>query len=153
MALRNILTGLDNERLRRKSKEVDNIDNRIIKLLDDMKETLQRVDGVGLAAPQVGVLRRIAVIIIDDELIEMINPKIIRKSGKQLANEGCLSLPNLWGKVERPEKITVEALNRSGEKFSFSAEELLCRAVCHEIDHLDGILFSDIMIEETAEDE
>ena len=151
MALRNILTGENNERLRRKSREVDNIDERIIRLLDDMKETLARAEGIGLAAPQIGVLRRVAIIMADDELYELINPKIIKKTGKQFESEGCLSLPNLFGKVERPEKIVVEARGRNGKKFRFEADNLLCRAVCHEIDHLDGVLLSDIMVEEDTE--
>ncbi len=148
MALRNILKGSNNDRLRKVSKEVKEIDNRIIQLLDDMHETLKKAEGVGLAAPQIGVLRRVAVIHIEDEVIELINPVIIEEFGEQFEEEGCLSLPNRWGKVVRPAKVVVEAFNREGDLMQYEAEDLLCRAFCHEIDHLNGVLFADIMLEE-----
>lgn len=146
MALRNIRK-LGDEILRKKCRRVDNIDDKIITLLDDMAETMYEANGVGLAAPQVGVLRRIAVIDVGDGLIELINPEIIEKSGSQTADEGCLSVPGRYGKVERPQKVTVRATNRFGEEYELSAEDLLARAVCHETDHLDGVVFVDLASE------
>lgn len=145
MAIRNIVKDGD-EILRKRSREVDVIDDRIIVLLKDMAETMYNANGVGLAAPQVGVLRRIIVIDIGEGLLELINPKIISESGKQIEVEGCLSLPNLLGEVERPEKVVVEALNSQGERIKVEGEGLLAVALCHEIDHLDGILFKDKVI-------
>ena len=142
MAIRNIRTNED-EILRKKSKKVDVIDDRILTLLDDMAETMYYSKGVGLAAPQVGVLRRVVVIDVGDGLIELINPEIIEKEGEKKEIEGCLSFPVLLGEVVRPERVVVSALNRNGEKITLEGEDLLARAFCHEIDHLDGVLFVD----------
>lgn len=140
MALRKILTFGD-EQLNKKCRTVEKIDDRIISLLDDMAETLYESGGVGLAAPQIGILKRICVIDIGEGLIELINPEIIETSGSINDVEGCLSLPGKWGYVERPEKVTVRATNRNGEVYEMTGEGLLARAFCHEIDHLDGVLF------------
>ncbi|SHJ58128.1 peptide deformylase [Tepidibacter formicigenes] len=129
--------------LRKKSRVVEKIDSRIITLLDDMIETMYDADGVGLAAPQVGILKRVVVIDIGEGLIELINPEIIEESGKQSDDEGCLSVPGKFGKVTRPDKVKVKAFNRNGEEIIIKGEGLLARALCHEIDHLEGILFID----------
>lgn len=130
--------------LRKKCREVTEITPRIITLLDDMRETLRDANGCGLAAPQVGVLRR--VVIVDTEetgTVELINPEIIEKEGKQEELEGCLSIPGKWGYTSRPMKVTVRAMNRKGETFTIAGEGLAARAFCHELDHLEGVLFSD----------
>lgn len=142
MAIRNIRTSED-EILRKKSKKVDALNDRILTLLDDMAETMYYSKGVGLAAPQVGVLRRVVVIDVGEGLIELINPEIVKKEGEQKDIEGCLSLPGVIGEVIRPEHVVVSALNRNGEEITLEGEGLLARAFCHEIDHLDGVLFSD----------
>lgn len=153
MAIRNIRKDED-EILRKTSKKVDKIDSRIITLLDDMEETMHSAEGVGLAAPQVGVLRRVVVIDVGDGLIELINPIIVYETGEQLRKEGCLSVPGKSGVVKRPEKVIVRALNRKGETIEIEGEELLATAFCHEIDHLNGILFIDKAINiETQENE
>ena len=137
------------EILRKVCRPVEQITPRIVTLLDDMIETMREADGCGLAAPQVGILRRIAVVEVEEgEVIELINPKIIAYAGEQNEQEGCLSIPGRWGITKRPMHITVRALNRHGEVFEVSGSELLARALCHEIDHLDGKLFLDCMIEE-----
>ena len=152
MALRIVLQEPD-ERLRKKSREVKEITPRIIQLLDDMAETMKSYDGVGLAAPQVGVLRRVVVIDVGDELYELINPEIVSTEGDVVDVEGCLSVPGRRGKVARPETVTVRALDRKGELREYTGTGLLARAFCHEIDHLDGTLYLDKMIEEVFEDE
>lgn len=130
--------------LRGKCREVTEITPRIVTLLDDMKETLHKAQGVGLAAPQVGIRRRICIVEVDEgDLIEMINPVIIKKSGYQSELEGCLSIPDKWGYTERPMEVTVKALDRFGKEFTVSGTGLKARAFCHEIDHLDGVLFTD----------
>lgn len=143
MAILNILTSED-ETLRKVCRPVDKITPRILTLLDDMKETMYRANGVGLAAPQVGILRRIVVIDIGDGIIELINPEIVSAEGKQTDREGCLSVPDECGIVTRPNVVTVKALDRNGEPFEMRGEELLARAFCHELDHLDGKLYTDI---------
>lgn len=131
--------------LRKVCRPVDAITPRIIRLLDDMVETMRAADGVGLAAPQVGVLRRVVVIETPDEgLFELINPKIIAFSGEQESEEGCLSVPGRWGITKRPMHVTVRALNRKGETVNITGSGLLAKAFCHEIDHLDGKLYIDI---------
>lgn len=145
MAIRNILKDGD-PTLRKKSREVEKIDQRILTLLDDMIETMYEADGVGLAAPQVGVLKRIIVIDVGEGVIELINPIIAEASGEQIEAEGCLSIPGVTGDVKRPEKVKVQGLNRRGERIEVIGEGLLARALCHEIDHLDGILFTDKVI-------
>ncbi|WMJ76050.1 MULTISPECIES: peptide deformylase [unclassified Sedimentibacter] len=143
MALRNLRYEGD-EILRKKSKEIGAVDDRIKTLLDDMLETMYENDGVGLAAPQVGILKRAVVIDVDDgNVYKMINPKIIKKSGEQLGQEGCLSVPEKKGNVNRPMNVTVEYTDDSGKPVTLKAEGILARAICHEVDHLDGILFID----------
>ena len=131
--------------LRKVCRPVEKIGPRVHILLDDMVETMRAANGVGLAAPQVGVLRRIVVIECEEgELIELINPKIIAYSGENEGLEGCLSLPGQWGIVTRPMHVTVRAMNRHGEIVDYTGSDLLARAFCHELDHLDGKLYSDV---------
>ncbi|MDP4144685.1 MAG: peptide deformylase [Bacillota bacterium] len=146
MALRTIRTYGD-ELLRKKSKVVDKIDDRILTLIEDMKETMYHANGVGLAAPQVGILKRVVVIDVGDGPISLINPEIIETSGSYIDEEGCLSIPGKEGAVERPKYVTVKALNENGEEVIIKGEDLLARAFCHEIDHLNGVLFVDKIIE------
>lgn len=131
--------------LRKRSKEVQNIDEEIIELLDDMAETMDDYNGIGLAAPQVGVLKRVIVVKISEEseLIELINPKIVKEKGQHRDVEGCLSIPGIYGEVTRATQIVVEGLDRNGKRRKFRASELLARALQHEIDHLNGVLFID----------
>lgn len=144
MAKRTILNvDTDNETLRKKSREVEVIDDRILTLLDDMAETMYDANGVGLAAPQVGVLKKVVVIDVGDGLIELINPIITYKKGEQIDAEGCLSVPGRSATVSRPEKVMVRALNRKGEEINIEGTGLLARALCHEIDHLSGTLYID----------
>lgn len=146
MAIRNIVKEGDPV-LRGKCREVTEITSRIITLLDDMRETLHAADGCGLAAPQVGVKRRIAIVEVDEgDLIELINPVIIAKDGHQREVEGCLSLPGKWGYTERPMTVTVKACDRNGQEFTVTGSGLKARALCHEIDHLDGVLFTDVAV-------
>ncbi len=142
MAIRNILKYGD-PTLRKISRTVINFDERLATILDDMKDTMYEADGVGLAAPQVGILRRICIIDIGDGLIELVNPVIIEKSGVQNENEGCLSIPGDYRTTVRPMSVTVRAQDRHGNTFTVSGEGLKARAFCHEIDHLDGKLFID----------
>ena len=138
---------IGDETLRRVSRPVDAVTPRILTLLDDMVETMRAADGVGLAAPQVGILRRICVIETPDEgLFELINPKIIAYSGEQETEEGCLSVPGRWGVTRRPMHVTVRAMNRQGETVTYTGSGLLAKAFCHEIDHLDGKLYVDCAI-------
>lgn len=140
------------ETLRKVCRPVDKITPRIITLLDDMLETMHAADGVGLAAPQVGVLRRIVIVEVEEgEVYELINPRIVAFAGEQQEQEGCLSVPGRWGITKRPMHVTVRALNRHGEEIQVSGSGLLARAFCHELDHLDGKLFIDEMIEEIKE--
>jgi len=145
MALRQIVK-IGEPVLRKKSKVVKEINDRLIDLLDDMADTMYEADGVGLAAPQVGILKRVVVVDIGDGLIELINPEIIEAEGEYLDNEGCLSVPGESGDVLRPYRVKVRALNRFGETIEIEGEELLARAFCHEIDHLDGILYVDKVV-------
>lgn len=146
MALRTILDLKDEDRLRKKSREVEKIDKKIITLLDDMIETMKAAQGVGLAAPQVGVLKRIAVVLTDDGLFELINPVIIEQKGEQTDVEGCLSVPGEQGYVTRPDEVTVEAFDREGNLMEYTVYDFTARAFCHEIDHLDGTLYIDKVI-------
>ena len=153
MAILNILKDGD-ETLRRQCRPVEKITPRITRLLDDMKATLHKANGVGLAAPQVGVLRRICIVECEPgELIELINPEIIGMSGEQEEIEGCLSVPGRWGITKRPAKVTVRATDRRGNSFTVDGEGLLARALCHEIDHLDGVIFYDKCIRMLSPDE
>jgi peptide deformylase len=142
MAIRIIREDGD-EVLRKKAREVGEIDERIAALVKDMAETMYDADGVGLAAPQVGILKRIVVIDVGEGLLELINPKIVKQDGGETDIEGCLSVPDLVGEVIRPIKVTVEAKNLKGQDMVIEGEGLLARALCHEIDHLDGVLFTD----------
>ena len=147
MAILNIMTEGD-EVLRKKCKPVTEITPKILTLLDDMKDTLKKAEGVGLAAPQVGILRRIFIIDIGieegrNEFLEFINPEIIKTEGAQDGVEGCLSLPGKKGEVVRPMTVTVKALDRNGKEFTYTGTELMGRCICHENDHLDGILYID----------
>ena len=133
--------------LRKVSRPVTEITPRIHQLLDDMVDTMRANDGCGLAAVQVGVLRRVVVIEVEEgEVLELINPRIIAWTGHQEEKEGCLSLPGKWANTNRPKAVTVRALNRNGEEIEVRGEDLLCRALCHEIDHLDGKLFVDVAV-------
>ena len=152
MAIRNIREEGD-EILKKKSREVEVIDDKIRELLDDMVETMHKYNGVGLAAVQVGILKRIIVIDLYDEKgpIKLINPVIIKEKGEQEVEEGCLSFPNKYAKMIRPKEVTVEALDENGKKVKINAKDLLAQALCHEIDHLNGIVFVDRMIPGTLE--
>ena len=152
MAIREIRENGD-EILRKKSKEVENVDDKIRELLDDMLETMHKYNGVGLAAPQVGLLKRVIVIDLYDgnDPLKLVNPVLVKTKGKQECEEGCLSFPNQYAKMIRPEEVVVEALNEKGQKVKIKAKGLLAQVLCHEIDHLDGILFIDKMIPGTLE--
>lgn len=152
MAIRQIREYGD-EILRKKSREVEVVDDKIRELMEDMIETMHRYNGVGLAAPQVGILKRVIVIDLYDgnEPLRLVNPKLLKTKGKQEVEEGCLSFPNQYAKMVRPEEIVAEALNEKGEKVRIKAKGLLAQAICHEIEHLDGILFIDNMIPGTLE--
>ena len=143
------------ETLRKTCKPMQKFDLRLWLLLRDMADTMNKAEGVGLAAPQVGILRRVVVIDVGDEngLIELINPEIIAQEGEQEGGEGCLSAPGRRGFVKRPNKVTVRAQDRKGKFFEITGEGLLARAFCHELDHLDGILYSDKEEYEIKEDE
>ncbi len=148
MAIRNIVKNGD-EILRKRAREVENVnDEKIQILIDDMIETMHDANGVGLAAQQVGILKRIVVIDIYDgsEPVILINPVITKVKGEREVEEGCLSFPNQFGKVTRPKEVEVEALNREGKKIKIKAKELLAQAICHETDHLEGRLFVDLVI-------
>ena len=142
MAIRNIVK-VGDDVLRKVCRTQMTFDQKLWSLLDDMAETMYKAEGVGLAAPQVGILRRVCVVDVGDGLIELINPVITEKSGSQKGNEGCLSVPDRFEEVTRPNKVTVKAQNRMGENIEIKAEGFLARAFCHEIDHLDGILYID----------
>ena len=153
MAKLNIIKFGD-ELLRKVSRPVGEITPRILTLLDDMIDTMRAADGCGLAAPQVGVLRRIAVIEVEEgKVIELINPKIIAYSGVQEENEGCLSNPGNYGITKRPKSVTVRATDRHGNEFELTGHDLLARAICHECDHLDGKLYTDVQIRPVSREE
>ena len=143
MAIRNIVT-IGDPVLREKSREVTLFDSKLGTLIDDMTETMFDAAGVGLAAPQVGILRRVCVISTDgDKVYELVNPRIIKSSGEQTGPEGCLSIPGRQGIVTRPNKLTVEAFDRFGKKVKYNVEGFTAVAFCHEMDHLDGVLYID----------
>ncbi len=144
---------LGDENLRKICKPMPKFDLRLWLLLRDMKETMYKAEGVGLAAPQVGILRRVVVIDVGDGLVELVNPEIIHAEGENGGAEGCLSIPGRQGYVVRPKKVTVRAQDRNGKFFEVTGEDLFARALCHEIDHLDGILYIDKMDHEITEDE
>ena len=142
------------EVLRKVCRPVEEITPRVLTLLDDMTETMRAANGCGLAAVQVGVLRRVVVIEVEEgEVIELINPRIVAKSGEQQETEGCLSLPDKWGITRRPAAVVVRAQNRKGEEVEIRGTELLARALCHEIDHLDGHLFTDRVVRSLSKKE
>ena len=139
--------------LRKVSRPVEEITPRILTLLDDMTETMREAGGCGLAAVQVGVLRRVVVIEIEEgQVYELINPKIVAFAGEQQEQEGCLSNPGAYGITKRPKAVTVRALDRHGNEFELNGTDLMARAICHECDHLDGRLYTDVQIKELKED-
>lgn len=152
MAIR-ILRLENDEILRKKSKDVEKIDEKIQVLIEDMIETMRKYNGVGLSAVQVGVLKKVVVIDIDDGtgVKVLINPKIIKTKGEHEVEEGCLSFPNQYAKLIRPKEVTAEALDRDGKKITIKAKDLLAQAIAHELDHLDGIVFKDKMLPGTLE--
>lgn len=152
MAIRQIREEGD-EILKKKSREVEEVDDKIRELLDDMVETMHKFNGVGLAAVQVGILKRVIVIDLYDDKgpMKLINPVIVKEKGEQEVEEGCLSFPNKYAKMIRPAEVVVEALDENGKKVTIKAKELLAQALCHEIDHLNGITFVEKMIPGTLE--
>ena len=142
MALRNIFTEGD-DILKKKSKKVEKINEKVIEILDDMIDTMREHYGIGIAAPQVGILKSMFVVELDDKLYELINPEILEMKGEVEEEEGCLSVPNKVGMVKRPEYVKIKGLNRYGEEVFYEAEGLLTKAFCHENDHLSGILYID----------
>ncbi len=150
MALRNIVK-LGDPILNKKSRIVEKFDERLATLIDDMLETLYKENGVGLAAVQVGILKRVVVIDIGEGAIELVNPEITMSEGEQISQEGCLSLPGKWGTTRRPMKVQVKAQDRNGKWQVFTGEGLKAKAFCHEIDHLEGILFTSHIIDKLQE--
>lgn len=147
MAVRKIRR-FDDEILRKRSRDVEVIDDRINEILNDMVDTMYKVGNCGgLAACQIGILKRLVVIDVDGRLFKLINPKIIKSSGKEIVVEGCLSFPDIWGKVKRPNKVVVSALDENGKCILITGTDILAQCLCHEIEHLDGILFNDKIIE------
>lgn len=144
MGLRKILTDQD-PALHKVCKQVVNFDGRLHKLLDDMRETLEEANGVGLAAPQVGILRRVVLVDVGDEVLELINPELLETDGEQEGAEGCLSVPGKYGLVKRPYYAKVRAQDRWGDWYEAEGEELIARCFCHELDHLDGIVYTEVM--------
>lgn len=152
MAMLNILKD-GAEELRKTCKPVEKISPKLIRLLDDMRETLKASGGVGLAAPQVGILRRVVLVDNGTEVLELINPEIIETSGEQEDYEGCLSVPNRWGITRRPAYVKVRAMNRHGKYYEADGTGITARCFCHEIDHLNGILFTDKAVRMLTEEE
>ena len=152
MGLRKILTTKD-PALRKVCKPMVNFDNRLFRLLEDMKETLIDSGGVGLAAPQVGILRRVVLVDTGEEILELINPTLVAVDGEQTGAEGCLSVPGKYGLVTRPYWAKVRAQDRNGNWFEAEGEELIARCFCHELDHLDGIVYTEVMERFLTEDE
>ena len=152
MGIRKILTDAD-PALHKVCKPVEVFDRKLHKLLDDMADTLQKAEGVGLAAPQVGILRRVVIVDIGDEILELVNPSLVETSGEQIGAEGCLSVPGKYGQVKRPNYAKVRAQDRFGEWFEAEGEELIARCFCHELDHLDGILYTQVMDRLMTEEE
>lgn len=152
MAIR-IIREEDDEILRKKSREVEVVDDKIRQILDDMVETMHKYDGLGLAAPQIGILKRLVVIDLYDEKgpIKLVNPVIVKQKGEQEVEEGCLSFPNQFAKIIRPSEVTIEALDENGKKIKIKGTGLLAQAISHELDHLDGVLFVDKIIPGTLE--
>lgn len=154
MAIRNIVKDTDGyDTLHKKCRLVTDFNQKLWDLLDDMAQTMYKAQGVGLAGPQVGMLRRVFVIDVGEGILEFVNPEILETSGTQEGAEGCLSFPGEYGMVERPNHVKVRAQNRMGEWFELEGEELLARAICHENDHLDGVVFKDRMSRLLTEEE
>lgn len=151
MAIRNIVKLGEDDVLRKRARRVDKFDKRLRTLLDDMADTMYEADGAGLAAPQVGILKRAVVIDVGEGLIELVNPEILAAEGEQTCIEGCLSVPGRRGKVVRPAKVRVHAQDRDGKHIEFEGEGFLANAVCHELDHLDGVVYVDKMIEDVTD--
>ena len=152
MGIRKILTVKD-PALHKVCKPVEKFDAKLHKLLDDMKETLAEANGVGLAAPQVGILRRVVIVDTGEEILELVNPTLLETSGEQEGAEGCLSVPGKYGIVKRPYYATVRAQDRYGEWYEVAGEELIARCFCHELDHLDGIVYTQVMERFLTEEE
>ena len=152
MAIREIRK-YDDPALYKVCRPVEKFDERLGELLDDMAETMYQANGVGLAAPQVGILRRVVVIDVGDGIIELVNPRILRTAGSETTSEGCLSFPGEYGLVERPTEVEIEAEDRHGKTFRMTGHDLLARAFCHETDHLDGKVFKTIAIEMLDEED
>ena len=152
MGLRKILTDKD-PALHKVCRPVQSFDKKLHKLLDDMAETMQDANGVGLAAPQVGILRRVVVVDLGDEILELINPTLVETDGEQVGAEGCLSVPGKYGLVKRPYYAKVKAQDRYGNWYEAEGEELIGRCFCHELDHLDGILYTEVMERFLTEEE
>jgi peptide deformylase len=152
MGLRNILTDKDPS-LHKVCRPVEKFDGRLHKLLDDMVETMQDAHGVGLAAPQIGILRRVVVVDTGEGVLELVNPTMLETDGEQIGAEGCLSVPGKYGLVKRPYYAKVRAQDRNGEWFEAEAEELIARCFCHELDHLDGIVYTEVMERYLTDDE
>lgn len=152
MARRTIITD-ESPKLRKVSREQTTFDERLHQLLDDMKETLEHANGAGLAAVQVGILRRVAIVDVGEGLVEMVNPVVVESEGEQECTEGCLSVVGKWGTTIRPMKVKVKAFDRNGKEFEVEGEGLFAQALVHEIDHLDGKLYTDIVVGELWEDE
>ena len=152
MAILNIVKDGD-EILRKKCKEIEKVDEKILTLIDDMKETMEKAGGVGLAAPQIGKLRQVVVINTGEEELVLLNPKMLKKSGSQEDLEGCLSCPGKWGITKRPMKVEVETLDLEGKKIRVKAEGFLAKAICHEMDHLEGKLFYDEAVRMLTQEE
>lgn len=152
MGLRKILT-VKEPSLHKMCRPVEKFDGKLHKLLDDMKETLLDAGGVGLAAPQVGILRRVVVVDTGEEILELVNPELLETSGEQVGAEGCLSVPGKYGLVKRPMVARVRAQDRNGDFFEAEGEELIARCFCHEIDHLDGIVYTEVMERYLTEEE
>ena len=152
MGLRKIMT-VKEPCLHKVCRPVEKFDGKLHRLLDDMKETLAEANGVGLAAPQVGILRRVVVVDTGEEMLELVNPELLETSGEQVGSEGCLSVPGKYGIVKRPNYAKVRAYDRDGNEFEVEGEELIARCFCHELDHLDGIVYTEIMERYLTEEE
>ena len=152
MGIRKILTDKD-PALHKVCKPVENFDRKLHKLLDDMAQTLEEANGVGLAAPQVGILRRVVTVDLGDEILELVNPSLVETDGEQVGAEGCLSVPGKYGLVKRPYFAKVKAQDRFGEWFEVEGEEIIARCFCHELDHLDGIVYTEVMDRYLTEEE
>lgn len=152
MGLRKIMT-VKEPCLHKVCRPVEKFDDKLHRLLDDMKETLAEANGVGLAAPQVGILRRVVVVDTGEKMLELVNPELLETSGEQVGSEGCLSVPGKYGIVKRPNYAKVRAYDRDGNEFEVEGEELMARCFCHELDHLDGIVYTEIMERYLTEEE